>query len=79
MVRTYPSFSQSASALMRSGIPKIMATSRTLSTQIVSAPTPSTPEIVFKLQQEYKPKVLGIGKAVNSLVSLRLDGEGKVV
>jgi hypothetical protein len=36
-------------------------------------------EIVFKLQQEYTPKLLPKGKAVNSLVSLALDGQDKVV
>ncbi|KAF2493974.1 hypothetical protein BU16DRAFT_528142 [Lophium mytilinum] len=57
------------------GIPKIMASSRTLATEIVDA-SPSL--LVFKLRQEYTPRVLNIGKAVNSLVSLSLDKEGKV-
>lgn len=52
-----------------------MANSRTLATQIM---TSSPAEIIFKLRQEYTPRVLHTGKAVNSLVSLTLDGEGKV-
>ncbi|KAE8443378.1 hypothetical protein EG329_001936 [Mollisiaceae sp. DMI_Dod_QoI] len=58
------------------GIPKIMSTSRTLATEIVSS---TTDEVVFKLQQEYKPKPSPASKAVNSLVSLKLekDEEGK--
>lgn len=52
-----------------------MASSRTLATETVSN-TPT--EIVFKLQQEYTPRVLHFSKPVNSLVSLTLDGEGKV-
>ncbi|KAL9062962.1 MAG: hypothetical protein Q9157_008507 [Trypethelium eluteriae] len=57
------------------GIPKVMASSRTLATEIVEdSPT----SIKFKLQQEYKPKVLHISKPVNSLVTLTLDDEGKV-
>ncbi|KAL9090689.1 MAG: hypothetical protein Q9165_005177 [Trypethelium subeluteriae] len=38
----------------------------------------SPTSIKFKLQQEYKPKVLHISKPVNSLVTLTLDDEGKV-
>ncbi|MCJ1245615.1 hypothetical protein MMC30_002819 [Trapelia coarctata] len=56
------------------GIPKIMATSCTLSTQILSS---SPSEIIVKLKQEYTPRVLHTGKAVNSLVTLTLEG-GKV-
>jgi len=53
-----------------------MSTSRTLATEIVSS---TTDEVVFKLRQEYKPKPSPASKAVNSLVSLKLekDGEGK--
>jgi hypothetical protein len=52
-----------------------MKSSRTLKTEVVS----SEPDcIVFKLQQEYTPKPMPIAKTVNSLVSLTLDGEGKV-
>lgn len=48
---------------------------RTLKTQVVE----DKPElIVFKLQQEYTPIVLHKAITVNSLVSLSLDGEGKV-
>jgi len=57
------------------GIPKVMAHSRTLATEIVKA---DDEEIVFKLRQEYTPRVLNVAKAVDSLVSLRLDGQGKV-
>lgn len=39
----------------------------------------STPsEIIFKLKQEYTPRVLHTSKKVNSLVTLTLDQEGKV-
>lgn len=48
---------------------------QTLKTQVVE----DKPElIVFKLQQEYTPIVLHKAITVNSLVSLSLDGEGKV-
>jgi hypothetical protein len=60
---------------MRAGIPKIMKKSQTIKTQVVSD---KENEIIFKLQQEYTPKVVGVGKKVNSLVTLTLDGEGKV-
>ncbi|MCJ1407308.1 hypothetical protein MMC19_001379 [Ptychographa xylographoides] len=57
------------------GIPKIMASSKTLATEIVAdSPT----EIIYKQKQEYKPRPLYVSKAVNSLVTLTLDGEGKV-
>ncbi|MCJ1285892.1 hypothetical protein MMC26_005234 [Xylographa opegraphella] len=57
------------------GIPKIMASSQTLATEVVSdKPT----EIIYKQKQEYKPRPLYVSKAVNSLVTLTLDGEGKV-
>ena len=52
-----------------------MASSKTLKTEVVSS-TPS--EIIFKLQQEYNPRVVQFSKAVNSLVSLSLDEHGKV-
>ena len=52
-----------------------MASSRTLATEIVhDSPT----SIIFRLRQEYKPKVLQVSKPVNSLVTLTLDDEGKV-
>lgn len=39
----------------------------------------SEPEvIIFKLQQKYTPKPMPIAKKVNSLVTLRLDQNGKV-
>lgn len=56
-----------------------MATSRTLATEVVLS---KDGEIVFKLRQEYRPKLMPAGKAVNSLVSLaleKIDGEEKVV
>jgi hypothetical protein len=58
------------------GIPKLFSSSRTLKTEVVSV-KPS--EIVFKLQQEYTPRPAPVfSKAVNSLVTLSLDDEGKV-
>ncbi|KAI9707803.1 MAG: hypothetical protein M1836_000765 [Candelina mexicana] len=57
------------------GIPKLMASSKTLAIEIVSD-KPS--EIIFKLQQEYTPRVLHFSKPVNSLITLTLDKEGKV-
>ncbi|MCJ1316087.1 hypothetical protein MMC15_001407 [Xylographa vitiligo] len=57
------------------GIPKIMASSKTLATEVVSdKPT----EIIYKQKQEYKPRPLYVSKEVNSLVTLTLDGDGKV-
>ncbi|KAF2741459.1 hypothetical protein EJ04DRAFT_480859 [Polyplosphaeria fusca] len=56
------------------GIPKIFK-SRTLATEVVSS---TQEEIIFKLRQEYSPRGLGFSKAVNSLVSLKLNGVGKV-
>jgi hypothetical protein len=56
-----------------------MAASRTLATEVVSS---TEKEIVFKLRQEYRPKLMLAGKAVDSLVSLGLEsveGEEKVV
>lgn len=52
-----------------------MKSTRTIKTEVVSS-EPGL--IVFKLQQEYTPKPVPIAKKVNSLVSLRLDGEGRV-
>ena len=48
---------------------------RTLKTEVVED-KPNL--IVFKMQHEYTPVVLHKAKAVNSLVSLRLDEAGKV-
>lgn len=52
-----------------------MKYSRTIKTEIVSS---KPDEIIFKLQQEYTPKPMPVAKKVNSLVTLTLDGEGKV-
>ena len=57
------------------GIPKVMASSKTLSTEIVSS---TDTELIFKMKQEYTPRVVHFSKPVNSLISLTLDGEGKV-
>ncbi|KAI4731858.1 hypothetical protein E4T49_00105 [Aureobasidium sp. EXF-10728] len=57
------------------GIPKVMAKSQTLKTEVVD----SQPDrIIFKLQQEYTPRVVHFSKPVNSLVTLTLDDQGKV-
>ncbi|KAG9951126.1 hypothetical protein KCU85_g3052, partial [Aureobasidium melanogenum] len=57
------------------GIPKVMAKSQTLKTEVVD----SQPDrIIFKLQQEYTPRVVHFTKPVNSLVTLTLDDQGKV-
>ncbi|MCJ1235932.1 hypothetical protein MMC14_003906 [Varicellaria rhodocarpa] len=56
------------------GIPKVMASSRTLKTEIISS---SHTQIMYKQQQEYTPRVLHVGKPVNSLVTLTLE-KGKV-
>ena len=53
----------------------IMKSSRTIKTQVVSS---KPDEIIFKLQQEYRPKPMPIAKKVNSLVTLTLDQDGKV-
>lgn len=58
------------------GIPKIMATSRTLATEIVES-SPTT--LAWKQTQEYTPKVVHFSKPVDSLVMCTLDEEGKVV
>jgi hypothetical protein len=52
-----------------------MTSSKTLKTEVVK----STPqELIFKLQQEYKPRLIQLSKPVNSLVSLTFDENGKV-
>jgi len=57
------------------GIPKMMASTRTLKTEnVLSEPD----RIVFKLQQEYTPRVVHFTKPVNSLITLTLDERGKV-
>ena len=50
-----------------------MASSKTLATEVVST---TDNALVFKLRQEYTPRVLQISKAVNSLISLALVQEG---
>ena len=57
------------------GIPKVMASSKTLATEVVSS---TGTELIFKMKQEYTPRVLRFSKPVNSLVSLTFDGDGKV-
>ncbi|KAH6684771.1 hypothetical protein B0J14DRAFT_612638 [Halenospora varia] len=47
------------------GIPKIMSTSKTLATEVVSS---TDDEPIFKLCREYRPKLLPFSKSVNSLV-----------
>lgn len=61
--------------LPKSGIPKVMASSKTLATELVSS---TDTELIFKMKQEYTPRIAHFSKPVNSLVSLTLDGEGKV-
>ena len=57
------------------GIPKVMASSRTLATEVVSN---TDTQIAFKMKQEYTPRVVHFTKPVNSLVTLTLDDQGKV-
>jgi len=57
------------------GIPKLFASSKTLKTEVVSD---KPDEIIFKLRQEYTPRVLHTSTTVDSLVSLTLDERGKV-
>ncbi|KAI5211667.1 hypothetical protein AUEXF2481DRAFT_5316 [Aureobasidium subglaciale EXF-2481] len=57
------------------GIPKVMAKSQTIKTEVVE----SKPDrIIFKLQQEYTPRIIHFSKPVNSLITLTLDDQGKV-
>ncbi|KAI9731928.1 MAG: hypothetical protein M1834_004379 [Cirrosporium novae-zelandiae] len=56
------------------GISKFFS-SRTLKTEIM---TDSPQHIIYKQQQEYTPKLLHFSHAVNSLVTLTLDDQGKV-
>lgn len=57
-----------------------MSSSKTIATEIVSS---TDTELVFKLQQEYTPRLAPAGKKVNSLISLALQkdekGEERVV
>ncbi|KIW59105.1 hypothetical protein PV05_03580 [Exophiala xenobiotica] len=57
------------------GLPMIFSSLRTLATEVVKD---SSDEIIFKLRQEYTPKVTHTPKTVDSLVSLGLDEHGKV-
>jgi hypothetical protein len=56
------------------GIPMIFSSSKTLATEVVKS---DDKEIEFKLRQEYTPKLMPMGKAVNSLVSLALSPEAE--
>lgn len=56
------------------GIPKIIASSKTLATEIVSS---TDSELISKLRKEYQPHALP-AKAVNSLISLALVKEGDI-
>ncbi len=58
-----------------SGIPKVMASSKTLATEIISN---TDTQLAFKMKQEYTPRVVHFTKPVNSLVTLTLDEQGKV-
>ncbi|KAK4565703.1 hypothetical protein LTR86_003551 [Recurvomyces mirabilis] len=57
------------------GIPKVMAKSQTLKTEVV---TNEPDRIIFKQQQEYTPRVAHFSKPVNSLITLTLDENEKV-
>jgi len=50
-----------------------MASSKTLATEVVSS---TDNALVFKLRQEYTPRLLQISKPVNSLISLALVQDG---
>lgn len=50
-----------------------MAKSETLVTEVVKN---DEKEIVFKLRQEYRPKLMPVGRKVDSLVILELVKEG---
>ena len=52
-----------------------MASSRTLATEIVLN---NSTTLAWKQTQEYTPRVVHFTKPVNSLVTVTLDGEGKV-
>ncbi|KAJ4388588.1 hypothetical protein N0V93_006046 [Gnomoniopsis smithogilvyi] len=57
------------------GLPIAFASLKTLKTEVVKD---SDEEVVFKLRHEYTLKGIGVSKAVDSLVSLGLDQDGKV-
>ena len=52
-----------------------MASSKTLAIEIVSS---TDSELIFKMRQEYTPRIANFSKPVNSLVSLTFDEQGKV-
>jgi translation initiation factor IF-1 len=52
-----------------------MAKSQTLKTEVVQS---EKDRIIFKLQQEYTPRVIHFSKPVNSLITLTLDDQGKI-
>jgi len=56
------------------GIPIIMSSSKTIATEVVSS---TDSELIFKLQQEYTPRLSPAGKKVNSLISLALQKDEK--
>ena len=60
-------------ALTFKGILKSIASFHTLATKIASS---TKKEIVFKLRQEYRPKLTPARKAINSLVNLGLEKDG---
>jgi len=60
---------------VRTGIPKVMASSKTLATEIVSN---TDTQLAFKMKQEYTPRLVHYSKPVNSLVTLTFDEQGKV-
>ena len=53
----------------------MFASSKTIKTEVVEA---SSTHIIWKQQQEYTPRLLHVGKKVNSLVTVSLDEQGKV-
>ena len=61
--------------LVMLGIAKMFASSKTLKTEVVEN---EKDRIIFKLQQEYTPKLVHLSKPVNSLITLTLDEQGKV-
>ncbi len=72
----FPSKRQRLTLLVvNTGIPKVMASSKTLATEIVSN---TDTQIAFKMKQEYTPRLVHFSKPVNSLVTLTFDEHGKV-
>ena len=73
---TFPSKRRGLTLLVVNiGIPKVMASSKTLATEIVSN---TDTQIAFKMKQEYTPRLVHFSKPVNSLVTLTFDEQGKV-